>query len=177
MLKYRVMIRGHNFLIDVDGCRQQMGFCTEVFVEAGDEEEAETRSMDVLCQDSKLRKKVLNGPEDRPRMSVIDIFKVVSFEGCTLPRTELAFYVEDHDARRAQQIDDAIVAYLATKDSRESKVSVVFNRTKERVGGNFPEGQVGYELFNRRMQTLVDCGRIVAKGDVVRWMYCDVKLA
>ncbi|MDX1944406.1 MAG: hypothetical protein SFU86_03290 [Pirellulaceae bacterium] len=95
MSKYRVMIHGHNFLTEVDGARQRMGFYTQVFVEADDEGDAEARAVDVLRQDSKLREGVLNSPDDRPSMSVEEIEQVASFDGCTLPRTGLAFYVEE----------------------------------------------------------------------------------
>jgi hypothetical protein len=72
-----------------------MGFYTQVFVEACDDAEAEARAVDVLRQDSKLREGVLNGPDDRPSMSVEEIEQIASFDGCKLPRTGLAFYVEE----------------------------------------------------------------------------------
>jgi hypothetical protein len=95
MSKYRVMIHGQNFLIEVEGTRERMGFYTQVFVEAGDASTAEAHAVNMLRQECKLREGVLNGPDDRPRMSVAEIEQITSFAGCKLPRTGLAFYVEE----------------------------------------------------------------------------------
>lgn len=89
------MIHGQNFLMEVDGTRQRMGFYTHVFVEANDSDDSEIRAVDVLRLDSKLRDGVLNEPDDRPTMSVEEIEQVESFDDCTLPRTGLVFYAQE----------------------------------------------------------------------------------
>ncbi len=95
MPKFRVMIHGHNFLMEADGVRRRMGFYTQVFAEAEDLADAEARAVGVLRQDSKLRDGILNPPDDRPSMSVEEIEEIATFDGCTLPRTGLAFYAEE----------------------------------------------------------------------------------
>lgn len=41
MKKYRVFVRGENFLMNVDSVNQMLGFYTTRFVEAEDEQAAE----------------------------------------------------------------------------------------------------------------------------------------
>ncbi len=176
MQKYRVIIQGHNFLTDVGGSLKPMGFLTEVFVEAGDEDEAEELSIDVLRHNSTLRETNLNGSEDRPTMSVKEIEHISSFEGCKLPHTDLAFYIEDHDARRMQKVDDAVIAFLATTNGNWRKVAMVFARVTEALSAEFPDGQTGHELFDRRIEALVSSGQLVAKGDITKWRFSEVRL-
>jgi len=97
MPKFRVKIHGHNFLLELEGVRRRMGFYTQVFTEAEDADEAEVRALDVLRKDSKLRDGMLNGPDDRPSMSVEGIERIHSFAGWALPRTGLAFYAEEQE--------------------------------------------------------------------------------
>jgi len=74
------------------------------------------------------------------------------------------------------QVDDAVVAYLATTNGHWRKVAMVFGRVEEALGATFPEGQVGYDLFDRRIEALVSSGQLVAKGDIKLWRFCDVRL-
>jgi hypothetical protein len=69
MKKYKTLIRGENFLINVDGKKQQLGFYTTVLVEAKDEEDAEQRSIRQLRDDPKLRESTLNKQSDSPMTS------------------------------------------------------------------------------------------------------------
>ena len=50
------------------------------------------------------------------------------------------------------QVDDAVIAYLATTNGRWRKVAMVFARVSETLGAEFPDGQVGHELFDRRIE-------------------------
>ena len=45
MKKFRVFVRGENFLINLDGVNQKLGFYTTRYVEAEDEEAAESAVM------------------------------------------------------------------------------------------------------------------------------------
>ena len=66
MKKYKVFVRGQNFLINLDGVNQKMGFYTTRFIEAESEEAAEYAVMDMLRCDPKLVKGVLNERSDPP---------------------------------------------------------------------------------------------------------------
>jgi hypothetical protein len=54
MKKYRVFIRGENFIVRGDDQDQKMGFYTTVYVEALDEQSAEFKAMELLRSDQKL---------------------------------------------------------------------------------------------------------------------------
>jgi hypothetical protein len=97
MNKYRVMIHGENVLADVEGVRHLLGFYTHVFIEAFSRADAESRALELLRGDAKLRDMTLNPLDDPIRLSVEEAEELESFEGFTLPRTGLALYpVEGH---------------------------------------------------------------------------------
>jgi hypothetical protein len=68
MKKYKVLVRGENFLINVDGCVKKLGFYTTRFVEANDDREAEDNALSLLRTDSKLRDCILNEESDTPML-------------------------------------------------------------------------------------------------------------
>ena len=74
------------------------------------------------------------------------------------------------------QIDDAVVAYLTTTNGRWRKVAMVFGRVTEALGAEFPDGEAGHDLFDRRIEALVRDGRLVAQGDITRWRHSEVRL-
>jgi hypothetical protein len=74
------------------------------------------------------------------------------------------------------QIDDAVIAFLATTNGHWRKVAMVFARVTEALGAELPEGQDGHELFDRRIEALVSGGRLVAQGDIKLWRHSEVKL-
>lgn len=92
MKKYRVFVRGENFLMDVDSVNQMLGFYTTRFVEAEDEQAAEYAVMDSLRSDPKLVGSVLNEDTDPPMMFAEEIEELESFEGFPAPGTGFTFY-------------------------------------------------------------------------------------
>lgn len=94
MKKYKVFVRGENFLINLDGVNQKMGFYTTRFVEAENEEAAEYAVMDMLRSDPKLVKGVLNEGSDPPMMYAEEIEELKSFKEFPVPGTGFAFYPE-----------------------------------------------------------------------------------
>jgi hypothetical protein len=92
MNKYRVMIHGENLLADVEGIRQLLGFYTHVFIEGFSRADAESRALELLREDAKLRDMSLNRQDDPLRLSVEEAEELDSFDGFTLPRTGLALY-------------------------------------------------------------------------------------
>lgn len=97
MKKYRVFVRGENFIIRGDERNQKLGFYTTVFVEALDEQSAEFKAMALLRTDQKLVGITLNSKSNPPMMYMEEIEELETFEGLHLPRTGFAFFNEDHE--------------------------------------------------------------------------------
>src|SRR5712691_11968950 len=95
MKKYKVLIRGENFLMNLDGEDHRLGFYTRAFVEGQDKEEAEQRAISLLRDDQEFRRSVLNEQSDSPMMFADEIHELESFEGLNLPRTGFAFFSEE----------------------------------------------------------------------------------
>ena len=95
MKKYKVLVRGENFLINLDGVNQKMGFYTTRFVEAENEVAAEYAVMDILRSDPKLVKGVLNEKSDPPMMYAEEIEELKSLKGYPVPGSGFSFYPEE----------------------------------------------------------------------------------
>ena len=78
--KSRVLLRGENFLMDVDDTVKSMGFFTTVFVEAPDPDKAELRAVEVIRKDDRLRRCVLNERPDPPMLYAEGIDEVTRFD-------------------------------------------------------------------------------------------------
>jgi len=74
MKRYRVTLEGRNFLVDLYGARQKMGFYVTRNVDARDPASAESLAMSLVMEE--LRPLILNDPEDRPRVSLESIREV-----------------------------------------------------------------------------------------------------
>jgi hypothetical protein len=94
MQKYRVIVRGHNLLTEVDGVRQRVGFFTNVYVEAFTPADAELRAVDLIREDARLRQMTCNPEGDLLRLYADEVQEIDSFDGVRLPRTGLALYPE-----------------------------------------------------------------------------------
>ena len=92
MKKFRVFVRGENFLINLDDLEKKLGFYTTRYVEAHNKEAAEYVAMDMLRGDPKLAKGVLNDKSDPPMMYAEEVEEIDSFEGLPLSGTGFAFY-------------------------------------------------------------------------------------
>ena len=88
------MVHGQNLLKHIDGVPQRLGFYTNVFVEAFTPTDAESRAIDILREDARLRDAALNATNDPLRMSVVDVQEIESFDGVQLPRQGLSLYAE-----------------------------------------------------------------------------------
>ena len=94
MKKYKVFVHGQNFLLNLNGKAEKLGFYTTRFVEADDEREAGEIAISALRNDPTLCGGVLNENFDAPMLYVEDIAELDSFEGLTVPGTGLSFYAE-----------------------------------------------------------------------------------
>ena len=66
MTQFRVLLRGANFLMDVDGKPTRIGFFTTRFVQANNRDGAELLAIDLIRSDKWLRGTVSNSPSDPP---------------------------------------------------------------------------------------------------------------
>jgi hypothetical protein len=76
MKKYRVLINGRNFILDMEGDTRPAGFYTTRFVEAANPEDAELAAVDAVRQDEDLRARVRNPPDDPPMLYAEEIEEV-----------------------------------------------------------------------------------------------------
>jgi hypothetical protein len=73
------------------------------------------------------------------------------------------------------QIDDAIVAFL-TKAGYERKVAMVVVTVADTLSRDLPVGRPGLDLVAKRIEALVDSGRLDGMGDVTDWGRSEVRL-
>jgi hypothetical protein len=92
MGKYKVLLRGQNFLLEMDGEAQKLGFYTTRFVEGNDRCTAEQKAISSLRDDPELRDIVRNESSDAPMLFVEQIDEIDSFAGLHLPGTGFSFY-------------------------------------------------------------------------------------
>ncbi len=94
MPKYKVLINGANFLIEMDGRIAKYGFFTTRFVEATDADAAENTAVQMIRETQRLRDLVRNAPDDPPVMDVTDITEMESFDGIRNLEPGFAWYEE-----------------------------------------------------------------------------------
>lgn len=104
MAKYDLLVRGENFLTNMDGRRQKHGFYVHVFLEAGNAHEAEYAAMDVLRKDRALKRGVLNKKSDPSIMYLEGTKRLRSFKGCRLPRTGFVWFPEKNPKRKPGRV-------------------------------------------------------------------------
>jgi hypothetical protein len=95
--KFKVFIRGRNYLLHFQNAEVgKYGFYTTVFVEAFNSDEAKAMALRLLKGDSKLLEICKNSESDVPILSAESADEITSFEGCSIPRTGLAFFSENN---------------------------------------------------------------------------------
>jgi hypothetical protein len=94
---YRVMLRGENFLINLDGQPTRVGFYTTRFVKAKDPVDAENTAVDLVRADKKLSSCVLNGRDDPPMVYLEELDLVRSFKRAG---TGYTFFPADSDSAK-----------------------------------------------------------------------------
>jgi hypothetical protein len=72
------------------------------------------------------------------------------------------------------QIDEAITACLAAANGRWQKVAMVIVRATERLG--LPDSPAGYDQVYKRIEVLVDDGRLMARGNISVWRHSELRL-
>ncbi len=90
--KFKVFVRGENFLMNIDGVERRYGFYTTRFVEAQSEEEAELAVVNLLRNDPRLVQAVMNEKIDPPMMYAEEITELKSFGEYQVPGTGFSFF-------------------------------------------------------------------------------------
>ena len=72
------------------------------------------------------------------------------------------------------RIDEVI---LSIAESSWRKVAFIVDTVKNTMGANLPEGDAGYDLVAKRLESLVRDGRLLAQGDLKNWRHSEVKKA
>ena len=73
-------MRGENFLIEMDGLPEKIGFFQTIFVESNDPESAELEAVRII-RTGDLRELVRNEPNDPPMLYLQELDELESFEG------------------------------------------------------------------------------------------------
>jgi len=92
-MKFRVLINGQNYWLNIEGKPQKTGFYTTRFVEAQDAEKAKAIAEEMIRGDSKLSHGLLNERDDPPVICIEKVEEVVTLA----PAHGYAFYSEDED--------------------------------------------------------------------------------
>jgi hypothetical protein len=74
-----------------------------------------------------------------------------------------------------QAIDAFILSLLSAADGRWKKVATVILRVSEAMGNDLPQGEDGYQVVARRIESLVSEGRLTAQGDIKNWRFSEVR--
>ena len=70
------------------------------------------------------------------------------------------------------QIDDAV---LSSIEPRWQKVAMVIRRAAKKLYGDLPDGEDAYSMIARRIEFLVESGRLESQGDISRWRFSEVR--
>lgn len=79
MKKFRVLLRGENFLLNSEGVVKRFGFYTTAFVVSPNGDEAEKMAVELIRKDQRLQEAVLNDKSDPPMLFAEEIEEVDSF--------------------------------------------------------------------------------------------------
>lgn len=100
MARYRVLLHGVNFLLELEGERRRFGFYTTRVVRASGPEEAEAKAVELIRGDEQLAGNVLNETDDPPMLYAEEIVKLGPLRGRGGANAGFTFYrVEPDDAR------------------------------------------------------------------------------
>ena len=99
MATYLVHLTGKNFLIDGDKGPKKKRFRSTRLVEAENQERAQIRAREFICNDPRLQHDVLNKESDPP---VVDIERIVELPAMAYDAQNRAnsFYWENEDEKK-----------------------------------------------------------------------------
>lgn len=97
MKKYRVMLDGRNFLIEMDGKVGRFGFYQTFWVEAASPTEAENAAVQKVRGSADLRSAVQNSLDDPPTIHLEEIEELQEFPKDTRTETGRGWYSENEE--------------------------------------------------------------------------------
>jgi hypothetical protein len=92
--KFRVLINGKNFILDLGEGPKESGFFTTRYVEAKDAHEAENKVVELIKNDEHLKQNVFNEKNNPPILYAEEIVELESFDGISVPGGGYTFYIE-----------------------------------------------------------------------------------
>ncbi len=72
-------------------------------------------------------------------------------------------------------IDQAILSMLSATNGRWRKVAMVIVRVAEGMDSDSQDEDARYALIARRIEALVDDGRLLLQGDIKKWRFSEVR--
>ncbi len=72
-------------------------------------------------------------------------------------------------------IDQAILSMLSATNGRWRKVAMVIVRVAEGMDSDSQDDDARYALIARRIEALVDDGRLLLQGDIKKWRFSEVR--
>jgi len=70
------------------------------------------------------------------------------------------------------RVDEVI---LSITETSWRKVASVIIKVAETLGSDLPEGDAGYNIVAKRIDSLVRDGRLLAQGDIKKWRHSEVR--
>jgi hypothetical protein len=78
--KYRLLMHGSNFLVELDGSPRKCEFYQSIFIESSNPRQAELLSTSTLLRDRELQALTLNKDNDPPRISMDTYWELDDFD-------------------------------------------------------------------------------------------------
>ena len=94
MGRYRVLVHGVNFFLELDGERRRFGFYTTRVVRASGPEEAEAKAVELIRDDGQLSSNVLNQDDDPPMLYAEEVERLGPLRRLGAPNAGFTFYRE-----------------------------------------------------------------------------------
>jgi hypothetical protein len=96
-MKFKVALRGQNFLLRDAGSRRTRGFYTTRFVEADTPEQSELIAVQLIQDDQDVIGITVNPRDDSPMIFVDEIVEIPSFDGYLVPGAGYSWFPEGED--------------------------------------------------------------------------------
>jgi hypothetical protein len=97
MNKYRILLNGRNFLLDLGDGLAPHGFFTTRFVEADASNEAELKAVASVRKREEIKALLRNSPDTPPMLFAEEIEEIDNFDGIENPEQGIIWYKEDAD--------------------------------------------------------------------------------
>jgi len=95
MKRYRAVLKGQNYLLEVDGETCSMGFYTTRFVEAPDPAQAEVEAVELIRRDEWLTEVAMNTPDPGPKIVLEELYQLEPNDEFPSVQPGLGWYRED----------------------------------------------------------------------------------